>query len=134
MRIPKITAVVFALCLATVAVAGSLDADGVPQVSMMRLLGSPEEFHGKRIRVIGFVHLEFEGDGIYLHREDFNQRIYKNGLWISALPEVREKLQSLNDRYVFVEGIFRTDQKGHMGLWSGSIMDVSIAFEWPPKR
>jgi hypothetical protein len=47
----------------------------IADVSMVQLLATPERFHGKRVRFTGFVHLAFEGNGIYLHKEDFDHGI-----------------------------------------------------------
>ena len=38
----------------------------------------------KRLQVLGFLHLEFEGDGIYMTREDYTYRITMNALWVSV--------------------------------------------------
>src|SRR5262245_48410663 len=39
-------------------------------VSLYELITRPAEFHGKRVRVIGFAHFEFESNGLFPHRED----------------------------------------------------------------
>ena len=42
-----------------------------------------------------FCHLEFEGNALYLHREDSGQMILKNAIWLSAgwpIPEDRRTL------------------------------------------
>src|SRR6266850_7297599 len=36
------------------------------QVSLLELVARPELFDGKRVRVTGYVHLEFEGNALYL--------------------------------------------------------------------
>ena len=45
---------------------------GVEDVSMIQLIANPQVYDNKRVRITGFLHLEFEGDAIYLHREDFS--------------------------------------------------------------
>jgi hypothetical protein len=37
---------------------------------MIQLIANPQAWDGKHVRVIGFLRLEFEGDALYLHRED----------------------------------------------------------------
>ena len=39
-------------------------------VSMVQVIANPTMFDGKRLQVLGFMHLEFEGNGIYISRED----------------------------------------------------------------
>ena len=92
----------------------------IAEVSMVQLIATPERFHGKRVRFTGFVHFQFEGNGIYLHKEDHDQEILNDGLWIE-----RPAGSTLNDVYVLVEGTFRADDRGHMGLFSGTLEDVT---------
>src|SRR5260370_39178916 len=49
-------------------------------VGMVRLLANPQEYDSKFIRTIGFVCLEYEGDALYLHEEDYRYQNYKNAL------------------------------------------------------
>ena len=34
-------------------------------ISLIRLIATPEKYDGKRIQVIGYLHIEFEGTAIY---------------------------------------------------------------------
>lgn len=52
-------------------------ADEFQDVSVIQLISTPELFNGKDVRVIGFLHLEFEGDAVYVHRDDFDHAIEK---------------------------------------------------------
>ena len=51
-------------------------------VSLIQLIANPQAYDGKAIRIIGFVHLEFEAQVIYLHEEDFHHGLNRDGLWI----------------------------------------------------
>ena len=105
--------------------------DTVQDVSLIQLIAQPEKFEGKRVRFIGFLRLEFEGNAIYLHREDFDHGISKNGLWINV-PSDMTKNQHLevNMRYVICVGVFRAGGRGHMGMNSGEISDVRRLQFW----
>jgi hypothetical protein len=92
-------------------------------------LANPALFEGKRVQVIGFLHLEFEGDAMYLHREDFEAAIMRNGLWVDFRPGMRN-LSKFNDRYVLLEGVFTRKSRGHLGMWSGSIRDIDQIQPW----
>jgi hypothetical protein len=100
-------------------------------VSLYELITRPAEFDGKRVRVIGFAHFEFEGNGLYPHREDWQQGILHNGVW---LEPPNEAANSLSDHYVLVEGRFEARSRGHMGMWSGTIDSVTRIESWgnPP--
>lgn len=96
-------------------------------VSMLQLIATPDAFDRKYLRVQGFVRIEHEGTAIYLHREDAEHMLTKNGLWLAAgdsAPEVSKEAQ-VKDRYALIEGRFAATKKGHRGLWSGTIEDIS---------
>jgi hypothetical protein len=97
---------------------------------MLQLLADPAKFDGKRVRVIGFVHFEFEGNAIYLHKEDFRNRILKNGLWVSLSGGVSRT--NCQDMYALIDGTFHASDMGHMDLWSGAITDVTKCVKWSP--
>jgi len=45
--------------------------NGPEDVSLIQLIANPQAYDGKTVRITGFLHLEFEGNAIYLHNEDF---------------------------------------------------------------
>jgi hypothetical protein len=95
-------------------------------VSLIELIANPTQFDGKRVRIIGFLRLEFEGTAIYLSREDFENGITKNGLWVST-----DQLDNtLSNRYVLLEGTFNASNPGHRGLWSGAIEKITRVQKW----
>ncbi len=94
-------------------------------VSLVQLIANPKDYHDKVVRVIGFVSLEFEGDAIYLHQDDYKHSVCKNGLWLDASDDVRKKKADFDKKYVLVEGTFNAKKTGHMGLFSGSIQKIS---------
>jgi hypothetical protein len=101
-------------------------------VSLVALLARAHEYDGKTVQVVGFAHLEFEGNGLYLHREDFEQGIVKNSVWLEVSGE--QASSAPTDRYVIVEGVFNARNNGHMGLRSGSIERVTRFDPWPSRR
>ncbi len=101
-------------------------------VSMISLIATPKRFDRHRVRLIAFLRLEFEGNALYLHEEDFLQRITDNALWIDVPVELRtDAMRSKFDkRYVLVEGRFNSGKHGHLGLFSGTIEDVNRLEPW----
>lgn len=101
-------------------------------VSLINLIATPDKFQGKVVRIFGYLSLDFEGRAIYLHEEDYDRHLYKNGLWVSfkegALTD--EKMKELDGKYVLIEGTFDAEKQGHMGLWSGSVNEIYRAQEW----
>ena len=103
------------------------------EVSLVQLIANPNQYDGKLVRVIGFCRLEFEGNALYLHREDFEMHIHKNGIWLQAGWPVPENLVEMSDEYVIVEAVFSAERKGHFGMWSGSLEQVTRLDRWGPR-
>jgi hypothetical protein len=94
-------------------------------LSLVQLIANPDKYNGKIVRVIGFLKLEFEGNGLYLHEEDYKVHINKNGLWIDPSADMQKRKAKINLRYVVIQGKFNAKETGHMGSWSGSIESVT---------
>ncbi len=105
------------------------EASCINDASIVQLLARPEVFDGKRVRVFGYIHIEFEGQGIYLHQEDKAHALYRNGLWVEFARDSTFKTPC-QDRYVLVEGTFRARHHGHMGLWGGAITEITRCIPW----
>src|SRR5262245_8395367 len=105
-------------------------------VSLLQLIATPDAFEGKYVRVHGFVRIEHEGTAIYLHREDSEHMLTKNGLWLAASDGVAEgsKEAQVQDRYALIEGRFTAKTQGHLGLWSGSIEDITRMQPWEIRK
>ena len=72
------------ISVVAVATESSHPANKSPElVSLIQLISTPKAFDGADVQVIGFLRLEFEGNALYLHKEDFEQRISKNSVWVS---------------------------------------------------
>jgi hypothetical protein len=113
---------------------GSANADQPKDVSMIQLIADPQRFDGQAIRIIGFLRLEYEGNAVYLHREDFEKSILQNGIWIDLTDSQLRSSSKLNNGYVLVEGTFSSSEKGHLGLWPGSLRQVSRLSNWSVDR
>lgn len=105
--------------------------DNTVPVSLIQLIANPQTYNNKRVQIIGFLHLEFEGDVIYLHKEDFQFGLTKNGLWIDVPKDMtKEQMKTLNDQYVICSARFVAGMHGHMGLNSGELTDISRLELW----
>ena len=99
-----------------------------PHVSIIRLIATPERYHGEIIRVVGIGNIEFEGNSIYLSREAWQMHFAKEAVWLSFHDEQRLILSDLaraNGRKVIVEGTFNQYFNGHRGGFSGSIENIT---------
>ncbi len=100
-------------------------------VSIVRLIANPEKYHNKKIQVTGYMNLEFEGDAIYLHKEDYEKSLLTNGFWVEFSHKLDKKeIQKLNKEYVLIEGTFDMNNHGHMGLFGGEIKEITRIIKW----
>jgi len=104
----------------------------IDNVSLITLIANPKQFDGHKVRVIGYLNLEFEGNGIFVHKEDYDQGIPKNALWVemdrdsAQLPGVKLCVK----KNVLMEGTFDANNQGHFGAFSGAIKDITRLELW----
>ena len=99
-------------------------------VTLVQLIANPEKFDGESIRVIGFLEIEFEGNVLYLHREDYENALLGDGIWVDVTPEMTKNSKSLSKNYVLLEGVFSARERGHMGMCSGSLKNIRRVQLW----
>jgi hypothetical protein len=102
---------------------------GPSAVSLIQLIANPDKYQGKPVQVFGFMRLEHEGTAIYLHREDYENSLYKNGLWLTNV-DTAEHRRKHDLKWVLLEGTFDGKDHGHFGLWSGAIKDIKRVQVW----
>ncbi|HEX4606690.1 MAG TPA: hypothetical protein VH092_00650 [Urbifossiella sp.] len=111
-------------------------AEQPESVSLVRLIANPDAYDGKMVRVFGYVRVEHEGTAVYLHRDDCEHMLTKNGLWLAAgestPPGSREA--AVNNRYALIEGRFSAKETGHRGLWSGSVRQITRMEPWEIRK
>ncbi len=101
-------------------------------VSLIQLIANPEKYDGKRVRFIGFLRIEFEGNAIYFHREDYDRGLSRNGIWVDIPSDMKTSEKSASDKhYVICVGVFRAGRHGHMDMFSGELSDVRRLQVWP---
>ena len=94
-------------------------------VSLLELIVNPREYDGRRVRVVGFAHFEFESNRLYLSESDWKRQIPNNGVGLVP-PETGA--DSLNNRDVLVEATFSARHGG--GLHS--VTRIERAGPFPP--
>jgi hypothetical protein len=90
-------------------------------LSLVALLSRPQDFDGKAVQVAGYGHFEFEGNALYLHREDLERSVVTNSIRLDV-PEDRH-FAPLNDQYVIVGGVFRASVGG-MATRPGRLTEI----------
>ena len=98
---------------------------GSERASLVSILSDPQRWEGKAVTTTGFMHLEFEGSRLCLHREDVQFTVITNCVRLSIGDEPRLKV--VNDRYVFLEGVVRSESR----LYTARIEGVSSVAPTP---
>jgi len=104
------------------------------EVSLIQLISAPQAYEGKKVLVIGFVNLEFEGNAVYLSEGDYKHRISKNGLWIDANDDIWNNAEKFNKHYCLIVGVVDSAHKGHMNSFSGGIKNITRFELWGERK
>jgi len=87
-------------------------------LSVIQLIATPQKYHRQQVRVVGFLHVNFEGNALYLSEGDGKHGITKNALWLEFDEDC---YRELHNKYVFLEGVFDAQHHGHLKLYSGKL-------------
>lgn len=108
-----------------VAIADSHAITHAIDTGIQQIIANPARFEGRRVRVAGFMHLQFEGEALYMREQDYISLLFKNGVWLDLSESQTRRALPLNDHYVTIEGTFYARERGHFSLWSGSIKKIN---------
>jgi hypothetical protein len=92
------------------------------EVSLVELLAIPKKFHHKRVSVVGFATLRFEGNTICI-----NEHYGTGCLWLD-IEGVEDP--GFRKGWAVVEGRFDGENRGHMGCCAGTIDNISVLRRW----
>jgi len=73
-------------------------------VGMVALLADPQKYEGKVVQTIGFLCVEYEGDALYLHKEDYEYIDDKNAFSLRLSDAQRKQFKAMSLKYVIIEG------------------------------
>ncbi len=113
--------------------AGDSHQDELIRCSIINLLASPESYDGKRIQVIGYARIRFEGNALFLSEEAAEHEVVENSVWLdfSGWSGDRKALAERGNRYAIVVGTFSQSETGHLGGWFGGITGIERFDPWP---
>jgi hypothetical protein len=113
---------------------GSPDVPKPVDVGMVALIAAPESYEGKFVRTHGFLCIEFEGDALYLHEEDYRHGFTKNSFALRLSKLQREQFKGLSLKYALIEGTVYAMGREHIDRWSGAIGNITRLEVWPIDR
>lgn len=97
------------------------------RVSLVALLANPERYDGQKVLTEGFVTLTHENCGLYLDETAQKAGLQSNALWLNLGRRPWCGMAAgrpLDRRYGEVAGTFEASETGHMGVYSGGLVDV----------
>jgi hypothetical protein len=103
-------------------------------VGMIALLSAPEKYEGRLVRTHGFLCIEFEGDAVYFHEEDYRHGLTGNSFALRLSKLQREQFKNLSLKYVLIEGTVHAKGLERTDGWSGAIAKISRLEAWPIDR
>lgn len=118
------------LCLLIMSMISVGQTSRIIDVSIIRLIATPEAYDGKPVRVIGYARIVFEGSAVYIHAEDDKRSIAKNGVWLDIGKTGLNKYRSMDGKYVLIEGRFDAKNNGHHDAFSGTIENINRFEIW----
>ena len=94
------------------------------RVSLVALIANPPAYEGHRVQVSGYLMLEFEGDALYLGKNDFDANLFSNAIWIDTdLWRDKAAARRVSRRYVTLDGVFTTHAR-YSNLFSGELTAI----------
>lgn len=137
MRLPRsITTFLIAVCsivllMGSITRADYLLANGALEVSLVKIIANPERYDGRQVRLTGYFVNEFEGRALYLTRDDARIGNIENSVWIDEPSPMAKagSIATVRKHFVRVDGTFKNHPNGgggHMGLWSGSLTNITF--------
>ncbi len=87
------------------------------------MLAMPASSSAKQVQVSGFLVLDFEGQALYLHKEDYQEGLSLNSIYVSLTPEQQQKYKSLDKTYVTIEASFQKRRKSE-DIFTGVLFHV----------
>jgi len=67
--------------------------------------------------------LDFEGERLYLHEEDYQLGLSMNSLYLALSPAQREQYKSMDKHYVTLEAFFH-GRRSSEDIFAGELWDV----------
>lgn len=113
--------------------APSEDAPHAPPISIVTLLAEPVSKIPQRVQVAGFLVLEFEGQALYLHREDYQQGLTRNAIRIALTAQQEMQFKDFSGSYVLVEASFKKVPNSE-DTFTGSLFNVRRIVRLLPRR
>jgi len=100
------------------------------RVSIVQLVATPEKYDGNLVDVVGFLNFGFEGDWLFLHKEDYDNGIDANAVRVERTKDMMRDIEKVHRNYVHIVGVFRQEASNSGFASEGHIVDVQKCELW----
>ena len=97
---------------------------GTEAVTLRDVISDPKAYDGRRVRLHGFLILQFEGNALYLSEADYRAQRFDRSLWVDESSR-HPDAAILSGKLAFVSGVVDAGNPGHMGLRPAALVEVS---------
>jgi hypothetical protein len=92
------------------------------RVPLVALIANPSLYDGRYVETFGYLNLEYEGDALYVGKDDFEAFATQNAIWFDGPKAADTKARRALDRhYVHASGTFHAHRNGHLDQWRGTL-------------
>lgn len=105
--------------------------DQIHIMSIIALIAAPETHDEKSVVVYGVIDGDASGWVVFLGTEDAEQWIITNGIWLETSGVSEQDLAGVDGKWVTIRGVFDKDNKGHLGVFPGSIHSIDRITPFP---
>jgi hypothetical protein len=98
--------------------------------SLLQLIANPEKYDGRLVSIVGYLTFGQEGDGLYLHKEDYENGIDADGLVVERTRQMLKDREKLYDNYVLIVGVFQRQELPAIYISTGRITDIQKCELW----
>jgi hypothetical protein len=97
---------------------------------MIQVLANPEKFEGKHIVLFALLDFDSEAVLLFLSKEDYDNVILPNTLWVQSTEEMYKNKKLLNLKYVRIDGTFSMRAGAGAKSSIGGISDIRSCTPW----
>ena len=106
---------------------------GISACSALRIVSVPWLYHGRKITVIGFLRIQFEGNVLYPSQEAAKYPLTED-IWVDVTDEMKQRRDELNLNYVRITGTFNAMSYADTGLHAGTLEKIEKISIVLPRR
>lgn len=95
------------------------------EVCLSKLIDHPKDYHGKSIRLTGYLELRPDGDALFLSEEDMKQNRPDRAVEIELDHKLWKQRKKFGGNTVVLEGVFDGRRFGSTGYYAGTLTHVN---------